>query len=168
MRDIHHYLHGTVDTPETHIRGSARIDFAYGTNGVINSARKAGIGAYDNICFTDHRHLFVDIDLGELLSGYPPESAQRERRILESNNPRVVKTYMEKLEAIMKENDILGRTRRIRDKIAEAYSITQDDEYELNQIDEILTYARLEVERQCGKLSIDPYSPTLKKAMIIK
>ena len=90
MRDIHHFIHGNVDTPETHIRGSARIDFAYGTTGVLDSTRKAGIGAYNDICYTDHRHLFIDIDLGELLSGYPPDSSPRERRILESNNPRVV------------------------------------------------------------------------------
>jgi exonuclease III len=50
MQDLHTHLHGTEGEPETQQTGSARIDFMYGTKGIIEATRKAGIGAYDDMC----------------------------------------------------------------------------------------------------------------------
>jgi len=63
MFDLHVHKHGTEDEPETYFRGSKRIDFVYGTAGVVKSLRKCGIGAYGELCASDHRFLFVDWDL---------------------------------------------------------------------------------------------------------
>jgi hypothetical protein len=168
MKDIHLHLHGTDYEPETHQRGKSRIDFMYGTAGILECTHKAGIGAYDDICYTDHRHLFVDIDLGWLLCGYPPDLTRYEQRMLETTNPRATDLYKKELKKSIERDDILEWMRRIRDKIATTHKLTTEDKEELETLDNLLTAARLEAERQCGKLSNTPWSPKLKAATLVK
>jgi hypothetical protein len=54
LKELYTFRHGTLNEPETHIRGSQRIDFMFGTAGVQQSMRKCGFGAYADFCFTDH------------------------------------------------------------------------------------------------------------------
>jgi exonuclease III len=168
MKDLHIHLHGTDFEPETHQRGTAQIDFMYGTAKVIEACTKAGIGAYDDICYTDHRHLFVDIDLGWLLSGYPPDLTRHENRMLETTNPNATKIYKESLQKYIERDQIHARMLRIRDRIAITHQLTEEDKEELEELDFLLTSAHLEAERQCGKLSNTPWSPKLKAANKLK
>ena len=95
MRDLHVYQHGTKEEPETHIRGSKRIDFMYGTPLVLESLRKSDIGAYGEFCISDHRHLFADLDLEWMLGGKAPNIVSANRRILNTQSPRHMKKYRE-------------------------------------------------------------------------
>ena len=76
---------------------------------MANSLRKCGIGAYADFCMMEHRHMFIDLDLGELLSGMPPEIPARERRILVTQNPRYKKVYKQKLEAWVEKHKLVER-----------------------------------------------------------
>ena len=107
--------------------------------------------------------MFVDLDLGELLGGYPPEISERERRILVTQNPRYKKIYKEKLGEFIDTHDLLQRQRTVEENIRKANRITPNLHAELEAIDELLLMGSLEAERQCGRLNMAPWSPKLKE-----
>jgi hypothetical protein len=168
LKELYTFRHGPLNEPETHICGSQRIDFMFGTAGVQQSMRKCGFGAYADFCFTDHRHMFVDLDLGELLCGHPPELSERERRILVTQNPRYKAEYKKKLEEFVMDNNILERQRKVHIDIERAHRVTANLQQELEEIDTLLTVGRLRAERLCGKLNLAPWSPKLKEARKIQ
>jgi hypothetical protein len=106
--------------------------------------------------------MFVDLDLGELLSGYPPKIAARECRILTTQNPRYKKKYMEKLQEFLDKHKILERQRAVEDNCRKARRVTKALQDELEEIDRLLLEGRLKAERQCGKLNMKPWSPKLR------
>jgi hypothetical protein len=63
MVDIHAHIHGTEDEPATYIRGRKRIDYMFGSAGIVTHTNAAGIEAfYDGVAVSDHRGLFADIN----------------------------------------------------------------------------------------------------------
>ena len=61
-----HDLHNDISTdlpPETYYRGTRKIDFCLGTQGVAIAVAQAGITAYeDGFKYSDHKALFVDLN----------------------------------------------------------------------------------------------------------
>ena len=98
------------------------------------------------MCTSDHRHLFVDLDLGALLAGYPPEIPMMERRVLNTHNPRYIKTYKQELDEFIETHDLLEKQRQVDQDIHKAGRITADLHNKLEDIDQKLTYGRLEAE----------------------
>ena len=135
LKELYVHRHGANNEPETHIRGSTRIDFMYGSAGVQQSVRQCGIGAYADFCMTDHRHMFADLDLGELLAGHPPEIAEQEHRVLVTQNPRYKKIYKEKLKSFLDEHKLADRQRTAAENVAKAQRVTKDLQDELEDID---------------------------------
>jgi hypothetical protein len=88
--------------------------------------------------------------------------------MLATSNPNATKVYKEKLKEYIERDKIYERMIKIRDKIANTNKLEPQDKDELEELDFLLTAARLEAERQCGKLSTTPWSPKLKAANQIK
>ena len=67
--------HHSVHSPPTYIRGSLTIDFLLGTKNVLTATKACGMTAFNDTILTDHRGLWADIDIPELLKGsVPPPS----------------------------------------------------------------------------------------------
>lgn len=163
MKDVHVYQHRPDSMPETYNRGSHRIDFTYATTGLLPYISKSGYGAYDEICRTDHRHVFLDIDLTRFLGGAAPQITPREARILATSNPRYVYKYRQVLAELEKQHRLLERWEEVTKRIEQQGTTTELEE-ELEDLDTITTNCRLEAERQCGKLSKLAWSPPLRDA----
>jgi hypothetical protein len=78
LTDLHASNHGTQDEPNTYSRGSKRSDYIFVFPGIIPFVDISGIAPFHAVINTDHRGLFVDIDLkrllgGELASILPPQ-----------------------------------------------------------------------------------------------
>jgi hypothetical protein len=52
-----------ADIPNTHLRGSKQIDFVLTTAGIAHFLQSIGVLDFDVIFQTDHRTLFIDIDM---------------------------------------------------------------------------------------------------------
>jgi hypothetical protein len=67
--DPHASAHGIAGEPSTCSRGSKRLDYVLVSSAVLPFIRKCGTDPFHQIPFTDHRGLFLDIDLKGLLGG---------------------------------------------------------------------------------------------------
>ena len=72
--DLHAMKHKDLDDPpNTYIRGSKCIDFFAGTEGVTGAVDRAGIEAFCQTFYSDHRGLFMDINMTMMLKGTPAD-----------------------------------------------------------------------------------------------
>jgi hypothetical protein len=106
--------------------------------------------------------------LAWLLGGAAPTLQGIDGRILESCNPRATKTYLKELDKLISKDNLDERLKLLVARIAKLQNIDPEDAAELNEIDRMITQAKLEAERQCGKLTNTPWSPKLKQANYIK
>jgi hypothetical protein len=106
--------------------------------------------------------------LAWLLGSASPTLQGIEGRILESCNPRATETYLKELDKLLARDHLDDRLRLLVARITKLKHINPNDTSELNKIDQLITQAKLNAKRQCGKLSNTPWSPKLKQANYIK
>jgi hypothetical protein len=75
--DIHVERHGTEGEPPTHLRGSDRIDYILMTKGLTQHVKAAGIPQPRAFHPSDHRAVYVDIDLETFLSVEAENASER-------------------------------------------------------------------------------------------
>jgi hypothetical protein len=68
MTELIQHKHPDMDEPNTHIRGSKRIDYIFGTHRVTRNCNRAGILTFGIGYHSDHRALFIDIAIENILS----------------------------------------------------------------------------------------------------
>jgi hypothetical protein len=106
-------VHGTDDEPATHARGTHRIDYILTTDIISEFITSAGILPLFEVCYSDHRALFIDIDLkGYLQTGCPP-TISRANRGISSDDPRTIQKYQQLLARAIKESQIEEKIKEI-------------------------------------------------------
>jgi hypothetical protein len=93
--------------------------------------------------------------------------ADRERRVLVTQNPRYKKEYKKCLQQYLLDHNLRERQRAVEKDIGLAKRITPNLQAELEEIDQLLLYGRLEAERMCGKLNMNPWTPKIKKHRLV-
>jgi hypothetical protein len=87
LTDVH-----SEQVPNTHVRGSNQIDFALVTDGIHPCIKAIGL-LDESILKSDHRAIFLDLDL-ILLFGAPPERLERPQfQNLKLDDPRISDSY---------------------------------------------------------------------------
>jgi hypothetical protein len=97
--------HGTDEEPPTYARGSKRIDYILVSDRISEYIVAGGILPLHHICFSDHRALYIDIDLQAYLRSDPPSHMSRVARGISSEDPRSVKKYQEYLSKALDDHD---------------------------------------------------------------
>ena len=59
--------HGTTGEPNSYARGTERIDYFFYTSIIYNFIKKCGIFPFCSIITSDHRGLYIDIDITQYL-----------------------------------------------------------------------------------------------------
>jgi hypothetical protein len=67
MADLVRHRHPSDTEPNTHIRGSQRIDYIFGTPKIREHCTKAGILPFGTGYHSDHRSVFVAIKIDKIL-----------------------------------------------------------------------------------------------------
>ena len=132
--------------PRTHKLGSSAIDHMWTSGGVINAIDNAGIAPFDFIGSTDHRGMYCDIFLDEILdTSIIPLQALPHRR-LKSTIPKQVHKYLEIVEKQWKEQNVDERYEKI---------LTNSDYYpneilekKLNDLDQSITNTLRHAEKK--------------------
>ena len=91
LHDLH--ANSTLDLPpETYYRGTKKINFCLGTDGVYSSVMRAGITSYEGgLKFSNHKALFVDINEGALFTSQGADPTSQKGRGLQGGNKDAVK-----------------------------------------------------------------------------
>ena len=125
--------HKTSDEPNTHKSGSKRIYYIVCTNWLTKFIQLCGILPFDFITTSDHRELYIDIDLALFLKDPLHQFITNNERLLQTNNPKCVTKYKTHLMKHMQQHDIFNRGHIIQNKIND-HTVSQLDIKELNAI----------------------------------
>ena len=104
----------THQPPATYKRGTNCIDYAFVTPEVIPFIKACGYTAFDEVTPSDHRGIFLDIDLQSLLRCSPSPIESPDTRILSSTNPRNLRCYKAHLYKYLDDHNWYQRMHHIR------------------------------------------------------
>ena len=109
LYDIMSSRHG-MNCPRTYVRGNKRIDYILGTKNIVNAISKCGILAFNTGIISDHRALWLDLEINLLLKQHLPsmykhpitinsknipwsKNARKKKRVHISNDAKFNKKY---------------------------------------------------------------------------
>ena len=150
LREVSITKHGQNAPPTTN-RGSRPID------GMFLSADTSSTGCgylpfEDDI--SDHRPLWVDIDLDELFGQAESASKKVICRRLKCKDPRVVKKYMQRYDQYLVENNLYKQASDLEKNVREVVALTMIQKKEFEAIDRLRIQGMQLAEKQCRKLKM--------------
>jgi hypothetical protein len=156
MTNVYQHLHAPYDEmaeePATFNRGSRCIDFIYATPGVLPFITKCGITAFqEGVAFSDHRGLFIDMELQSFL-GKPQLLLPQQVRGMRSNNPKSCKKYTPAVMKYLEDHNVEER--------AQAMTTPR----KIEGVDNDVTRALLHSEKKHGNKFATPWSAKLIQA----
>jgi hypothetical protein len=95
---------------------------------------------------SDHRALYVDVDVDHLLGGRPPSLAPPAYRGLDSSNPKHCATYLTKLMTYLNDHRVFYRTQQL-EKWTDKYGLTDRLKAKWEALDLDITKGCLHAER---------------------
>jgi hypothetical protein len=165
--DLHepHMDPRSTSTPNTHLRGSHKIDHIFGSDLFLHALHQGGmiLSIANNIA--DHRILVVDL-CQHKLQALNTDLTSLSHRLLNSKSPRKVKIYNDTVDKKMEEHKLLRRFYTLKQRCNQAgYTPTPRDQLKFYKLDTQMTEIMLHAENKCGKkMNAYQFSPALVKA----
>ena len=160
LRDIHMYLHQHDTTIPTYNRGTKRIDYILGTTTILPYVTKGGLLPFHYLKNTDHRTLYVELELQRILRNQESTIGTTTNRALTSTRPRGVIKYCQQLNNTSIESELATVHQK------EKTPILENDKQLIIQLDQQFQDARLQAERGLHKYGRHPWSPKLRQAQL--
>ena len=138
--------------PKTHKEGSKAIDHIWGTSDVVSNVEACGYAPFNAISFSDHRGVFVDINLQNLLPEHEIKLPQVQCRTLKSTNPRRVKDYNKLLKQRWDHGNIDAKWKIIKANIQKTGN-TPSNSAQVNKLDQLISDFMHQSEEKVTKVS---------------
>jgi hypothetical protein len=158
LTDVH-----SEQVPNTHVSGSKQIDFALVMDGIRPCIKAIGLLG-ESILKSDHRAIFLDLDL-ILLFGASPERLERPQfRNLKVDDPWISDSYYKLLHKQFEFHNIYDRVKKISER-GKADDWSHKDELAYETLDRDITAAMLRAAENCSirKQHDTPWPPSLSK-----
>jgi hypothetical protein len=135
---------GNEDEPATYARGSKRIDYIFATADIASLVRSCGAEPFNHRFFSDHRGLYVDLQLSGLFDRNLSPLASPKYRDIKSGHPRQIQTYITELKKLFNLDDISSRAKQL--SLHENHQLAE-------QLDSDITKAMLQAGKACTHTS---------------
>ena len=145
------------------------IDYCLCTSRVVEATRYATMAPFDLHTLGDHRGMLIDIDIQQILTWSTTDRITSVSRKLATNNPKVTKKYLERLEVSFEKQNIYDRT----EKLFHQWKTKEKSRWEVMKIygklDNEIFHLYRKAEKRCRKTVSGKYqwSPALAKAIEI-
>jgi hypothetical protein len=83
------------DELPSHKRGSSKIDFCFASQRTLQCVVRSGILTFDTLFTSDHRPLFVDVDIQQLFEGETSEPVRQDARVINTRNKKRMATFLQ-------------------------------------------------------------------------
>jgi hypothetical protein len=103
------YHHGTDGEVPTHSRSNNRLDYVLCTHAIAPSIWRCGVLPFNSVACSDHRGVFIDVDIDEFLGGDPPALMSIALRGIRSQSPKACIQCIEETEQHMSEHKVCER-----------------------------------------------------------
>jgi hypothetical protein len=157
LSDIMKMRHGTSDEPATYARGTKRLDYVLMSERCAISVRQCGYEPFNHRLFSDHRGMFVDLDMALLFGNLDNVLASMTYRDFKAGDPQAVSEYLQGIENYLLEHNFYARMQRLSDS-------PENDHLLAEALDKDLTRACLSASKRCRKMRLTPWSPKVIKA----
>jgi hypothetical protein len=161
--DILANQHITEKYPPTYARGSKRIDYIFATESVQTHCKSSGILPMHHGYPSDHRAVFIRIDLQKILSTeiHPLESISM--RLINAATPKEQVKFLQELHEHYESQNLYSRLEKLWSIPAQEW--TDADETEYNKCDRQHIDGMLAPERKTCKIKQFTWSPKYSKAV---
>jgi hypothetical protein len=157
LSDIMKLRHGTSDKPATYARGHKRLDYLLMSERCTIAVRNCGYKPFNHRLFSDHRGMFVDLDMELLFGNLDNVLAAMTYRDFRASNPQAVSKYLQGIQTYLTEHNFFTRMKRL--------SATSGHDHGLAEaLDKDLTCACISASKRCRKMRLTPWSPKVIKA----
>jgi hypothetical protein len=163
LHDIIARQHPADKYPNTYARGSSRIDYIFGTEGILQHCKSSGILPFGSGYPSDHRAVFIKVDLSGVLSTQVQTVESMTSRLISSATPRERETFLQTVHKHYKAQNLYQRLAKLN-----AISTDQWNEYhqeEYNKCDEQHILGMLAAEKKTCKVKTTAWSPTYSKVV---
>ena len=145
-------IHGIKGEPNTYARGSDRIDYFLCTNNIYKFILKCGILPFFSIMISNHRGLYLDVDIIQYLRNPFIDLAQTQNRLLSSTHPKKVSQYKQALIEYISSRNATKKSTEIQNKINNK-SLNESNMKERNNLDITITKGALFSEKNKKRLT---------------
>ena len=164
LTDVHAHFHGTADEPATFVRGTKRLDYVFATEDVLPFIYSSGIEPFFSTVHSDHRGLFLDLDVTGLLGGKTENLLPPQLRAISSTSPHIAK-YINQLHKYLDQHNVIPRSQTI-------FAVLQNSTIPVgpkilvatNRLDRDITRGMHHAEDACRQPDRPPWSEALHLA----
>jgi hypothetical protein len=163
MADLITLHHGIGNEPNTHIRGSKRIDYILGTQRVQDCCTSSGILPFYNGYVSDHRPIFASINLSQLMSDKNITNLDSPAiRLISKSTPREHLQLMHIVDDHYQAQNLYKRMESLDQVTTDSWNNEHQKEY--NACDAQHIIGLLAAEKTACKPKPYPWSPTFRDA----
>jgi Exonuclease III len=159
--DVHKQVIKNKDIPSTHERGTVRIDYMFVSPSL--RVKRAGFLPFSKFP-GDHRAIWMDVDLKDVIGHKPPALSMAQARRLRVQDPRIVQRYLSSLTQSAENNNLFLRLDTLHSLSPNQWTQQHTQEYE--EISHLFRTSMLQAESTCRKLHTGkhPWSPLFETA----
>jgi ribonuclease HI len=166
LSDLISIHHGTTGEPNTHLRGSKRIDYILGTRKVREHCTASGILPFHNGYSSDHRPIYAAINLEKVLSDQITNLESQATRLISKSTPRERIKLLDLVDEHYNAHNIYERLHRLASIPIESWQQEHNDEYEA--CDEQHIIGLVAAEKKACRPKPFPWSPLYREAANLK
>jgi hypothetical protein len=161
MVNLVQFCHPNIPEPNTHMQGSTRIDYIFGTKQISQCCKHAGILPFGTGYISDHQPLFTSIEIAAVLESNVKPVESITARKLHQATPRECDIFLQEANLFL-EN--LQTYKRLQGLMAKQDWMDQDTE-EFERCNDELIQGMLYAEQRTGKLKTTPWLPKFASAV---
>ena len=161
MHDGLHHLHPDLPEVPTRQPGSKQIDYICVTSDLLPFLRKGGILPIHFIHPSDHRTLYIDLDITKALRTDLTDLINPHYRTLRLTNVKAINKFISILKEYYKNHNILNRLLEIEQGLRQANNQETIDFWikKAQALDRQRTCFKLAAEKKCAKSKLNPSYP---------
>jgi hypothetical protein len=161
--DVHASNHGVQAEPNTYSRGSKRIDYIFVSPSILDHVDICGIQPFHSVINSDHRGLFVDLDLKGILGGEMASIVPPKLRGVSSKTEEPGK-YILALHKHLTANNVFRKSVGVFEAARQYHRVPADLVTTINKFDRTITQGMLLAEIRCRRKRKPAWSDALAAA----
>jgi hypothetical protein len=161
--DLSQKLIQNTDKVSTYARGSKKIDFILGTQRVAKHCSSAGIVPFGYGYPSDHRALFIRVNIREILNATVSSIESRHARKLQNATPKERQMFIEYVHQHYEQQNLYDRMQKLRELEPNKWTNETIKEYE--KCDQQHINGMLAAEQQIAKANHQAWSPKFGAAI---
>ena len=155
--------HGHEGQPPSIASGSDRIDYILLTRQIAPYTKSTGILPHNYVVDSDHRPLFIDIDIETFLKGIPFDNISHSSRGIKGDNPKAIKKYQRLVTQALDASRLEEELEKLTAFQQLHGFLTCPLKEQAKQIDRLITQIKHKAEDRCRHILNTPWSPKLFK-----